>query len=98
MSDVASVLFPAPDIRRRVGELGEAITRDYAGGSPVLVSVLKGGAVFLADLLREIRLPARIDFMSISSYGPAAKASGVVRIVKDLDEDVGGEDVIIVED
>jgi|SRR5438128_959341 len=98
MSDVASVLFPATDIRLRVGELGEALTRDYAGRPPVLVSVLKGAAVFLADLLREIHLPARIDFMSISSYGPASKSSGVVRIVKDLDEDVGGEDVVIVED
>jgi hypoxanthine phosphoribosyltransferase len=93
------ILWDAATIRDRVRALGRAITDDYAGRSPVLISVLKGGAVFLSDLLREIRLPARIDFMSISKYaGQEEAASGVVRIVKDLDEDIGDQDVIVVED
>jgi hypoxanthine phosphoribosyltransferase len=95
----ASVLFTEEEIRLRVRELGMAITRDYAGRSPVLISVLKGGAVFLADLFRAIDLPLRIDFMSISSYGGESELTGgVVRILKDLDHDIGGEDVIVVED
>ena len=98
MSDVATVLFPAPAIQGRVRELGGAITADYAGRSPVLISILKGGVIFLADLIRVIDLPLRVDFMSISSYGGGSKASGVVRILKDLDQDIGGEDVIVVED
>jgi hypoxanthine phosphoribosyltransferase len=98
MSGVATVLFSASDIRRRVEELGAEITRDYTGRSPVLVTVLKGGAIFLSDLIREIDLPVRVDFISISSYERAQEGSGVVRIMKDLDQDIGGEDVIVVED
>src|ERR671936_2309334 len=84
MSDIAAV------IRRRVEELGRSITADYTGRDTVLVSVLKGGTVFLADLFRAIRLPIRVDFMSISAYGGSSESSGVVRIVKDLDQDIGG--------
>ncbi len=91
------ILWDASTIRDRVRALGRAITEDYAGRAPVLISVLKGGAVFLSDLLREIRLPARIDFMSISKYGPDS-SSGVVRVLKDLEQDIGGEDVVVVED
>jgi hypoxanthine phosphoribosyltransferase len=98
MPDIAEVLFTEDDIQRRVGELGQAISRDYAGRSPVLVSILKGGTVFLADLIRSVPLPLRVDFMSISSYDSGSEGSGVVRILKDLDQDVGGEDVLIVED
>ena len=98
MTEVASVLFRREDIRRRIEELGRTITGDYEGRAPVLVSVLKGGSVFLADLIREIRLPVAIDYMSISRYGGAAESMGRVRIVKDLDEDIGGRDVIVVED
>ena len=98
MSDLASVLYGEDEIRARVGELGRDITRDYAGRSPVLISVLKGGVVFLSDLFRAIQLPVRIDFMSISSYGAGAEGSGVVRILKGLDQDIGGEDVLVVED
>ncbi len=98
MSEVASVLFGREDIRRRIEELGRTITGDYEGRAPVLISVLKGGSVFLADLIREIRLPVSIDYMSISRYGGAAESMGRVRIVKDLDEDIGGRDVILVED
>jgi len=96
--EVASVLFGREDIHRRIEELGRTITGDYEGRAPVLVSVLKGGSVFLADLIREIRLPVAIDYMSLSRYGGAAESMGRVRIVKDLDQDVGGRDVIVVED
>ena len=94
----AEVLFRQDEIRRRVEELGREITGDYAGHQPVLISVLKGGTTFLADLFRQIDLPLRVEFMSISAYGDAAEASGVVRILKDLDRDILGEDVIVVED
>jgi hypoxanthine phosphoribosyltransferase len=98
MPPIASVLFGREDIRRRIEELGRAITGDYEGRAPVLVSVLKGGSVFLADLIREIRLPISIDYISISRYGAAAESMGRVRILKDLDQDVGGRDVLVVED
>jgi hypoxanthine phosphoribosyltransferase len=94
----AELLYTAREIRDRVRELGATITRDYAGREPVLVSVLKGSAVFLADLLLAIGVKARVDFMSISTYGSDSQPSGVVRIMKDLDQDIGGEDVIVVED
>jgi hypoxanthine phosphoribosyltransferase len=96
VEDLATILYTAGDIRQRVGDLGAAISGDYQGREPILISILKGGAMFHADLLRAIGVKARVDFMSISSYG--AGASGVVRILKDLDEDIGGEDVIVVED
>jgi len=98
VSDVVSVEFGREDIRRRIEELGRTITGDYEGRAPVLISVLKGGSVFLADLMREIALPLAIDYMSISRYGGAAESLGRVRIVKDLDHDIGGRDVIVVED
>jgi hypoxanthine phosphoribosyltransferase len=98
VSDVVSVEFGREDIRRRIEELGRTITGDYEGREPVLISVLKGGSVFLADLIREIALPLAIDYMSISRYGGADESRGRVRIVKDLDHDIGGRDVIVVED
>jgi hypoxanthine phosphoribosyltransferase len=94
-----SILFDREQIQQRVTALAEEITRDYRGRSPVLVTMLKGAVVFLADLFRQVDLPARVDFMSITSYGADSEASGgVVRILKDLDQDIGGEDVIIVDD
>ncbi|HSL15373.1 MAG TPA: hypoxanthine phosphoribosyltransferase [Actinomycetota bacterium] len=98
MTDVVSVLFGREDIRQRIEELGRTITGDYQGRAPVLISVLKGGSMFLADLLREVRLPASIDYMALSRYGDAPESMGRVRIVKDLDADIGGRDVIVVED
>jgi hypoxanthine phosphoribosyltransferase len=101
MSDVARVLYTEEDIRGRVAELGRQITEDYRdrGSGPVLVSVLKGSSMFLADLFRAIELPVKVDFMSISPYGGAPdRGPRVVRIEKDLDQDVGGEDVVVVED
>jgi hypoxanthine phosphoribosyltransferase len=98
VSDVARVEIGREDIRRRIEELGRTITGDYVGRAPVLISVLKGGSMFLADLIREITLPVAVDYMSISRYGGAAESMGRVRIVKDLEQDIGGRDVIVVED
>jgi hypoxanthine phosphoribosyltransferase len=85
-------------IRARIAELGERITRDFADEPPLLICVLKGAFVFLADLARAIRLPVEVDFMAVSSYGASTRSSGVVRIVKDLDIDLAGRRVILVED
>ena len=85
-------------LQARVRELGAQITADYAGRSPLLIGVLKGAAMFMSDLSRAIALPLEIDFMAVSSYGNATRTSGVVRIVKDLDIDLTGRHVVIVED
>ncbi len=92
------ILISEDEIRARVTELGEAISRDYAGRAPVLVGVLKGAVIFTADLIRAIRLPASLDFMSVSSYGSGTRSSGVVRLTADLSMSIEGRDVIIVED
>lgn len=92
------VLITEDEITRRVGELGETITKDYAGRPPLLVGVLKGAFMFMADLARAIQLPVEMDFMAVSSYGTATKTSGIVRIVKDLDVDLVDRHVLIVED
>jgi hypoxanthine phosphoribosyltransferase len=94
---VASVLIDEARLAARVQELGANITADYAGQEPVLVTVLKGGLMFMADLSRAIALPVTMDFMSITSYGPDAR-HGAVRILKDLDDPIEGRPVIVVED
>jgi len=86
------------DLRQRISELGKEITADYAGRSPLLVGVLKGAFMFMADISRQIELPVEFDFMAVSSYGSATKTSGIVRIVKDLDLDLSDRDVLVVED
>jgi hypoxanthine phosphoribosyltransferase len=98
MTEVASVLFGREDIRRRVLELGRTIAGDYVGREPVLVTVLKGGAVFLADLMRAIDGPGEPHFMAISRYGDAEESLGRVQILLDVDADLAGRDVILVED
>ena len=98
MTEGVSILFSEEAIRERVGALGREISLDYADRPPVLISALKGGVVFLADLHRRIELPVRVDFMSISHYAEGDQASGVVRILKDLDNDIVGQHVIVVED
>lgn len=98
MTDLASVLFGREAIDRRVGELGRAITRDYAEREPVLVTVLKGGAVFLADLMRGIDRPVETHFLAVSRYVETAGSSGRVRILLDLDLDLSGRHVLLVED
>jgi hypoxanthine phosphoribosyltransferase len=92
------ILFSAEQISERIGELGEQITRDYAGKDLVLVSVLKGSCVFLADLMRAIDLELHIDFMSVSSYKDGMQSSGDVEILKDLSNSIRGKDVLVVED
>lgn len=94
----ATLLFSETEIASRVAELGQEITRDYTEDPPVLVAILKGATVFLADLARQVDLPVSLDFMGISSYGGAEESMGRVRIVKDLDEDIGGRHVLVVED
>ncbi len=96
--DLDRVLFSEEDIRSRVAELGAQITEDYAGKSIVVISVLRGAAIFMADLVREIHLPVEMDYMAISSYGNGMKSSGVVRILKDLTSQIGGRHVLIAED
>jgi hypoxanthine phosphoribosyltransferase len=95
---VGEVLVRADDLQRRVAELGEEISRDYAGRSLLLVGVLKGAVFFLSDLMRFIEVPVEVDFMAVASYGSATDSSGVVRILKDLDAAIEGRDVLIVED
>jgi hypoxanthine phosphoribosyltransferase len=92
------VLITPEQLSARIAELGAAITRDYEGGNPLLVGVLKGSVFFMADLARAIDLPLELDFMAVSSYGNATESSGVVRMLKDLDAPIAGRDVIIVED
>lgn len=95
---LGKVLFPSSDIKNRISELGREITQDYKDKNLLLVSVLRGGVIFLSDLMKEIDLPLSIDFMSISAYGINGTSTGVVRINKDLDESIEGKDVLIVED
>jgi hypoxanthine phosphoribosyltransferase len=95
---VGEVLVSADDVQRRVAELGEEISRDYAGRSLLLIGVLKGAVFFLSDLMRFIDIPVEVDFMAVASYGSATDSSGVVRILKDLDAAIEDRDVLIVED
>lgn len=92
------ILLSRDEIHNRIQELGQQITEDYQGRSPLLICVLKGAFIYMADLARAIDLPVEFDFMAVSSYGNATKTSGVVRIVKDLDIELTGRDVIVVED
>ena len=96
--DLSEILVTKEEIAKRIAEVGRQITADYAGKTPVLVGVLKGAIVFFSDLAREIDLPVTMEFMAVSSYGNATKTSGVVRVLKDLDNDIVNKDVIIVED
>ncbi len=95
---IGEVLVTADELRARIAELGKEIAEDYEGRSPLLVAVLKGAFIFMADLTRSIDLPLEVDFMAVSSYGASTRSSGVVRIVKDLDIDLADRHVIIVED
>lgn len=96
--DVLEVLQTQEALKARVAQMGAEITRDYAGRTPVIISVLRGSYIFMADLTRCIDLPCTVDFMSVSSYGGGTSSSGQVKIVKDLSESIEGRDLIIVED
>jgi hypoxanthine phosphoribosyltransferase len=98
MADNITVLISEEDLDKRIQELGEQISRDYAGHQVHLICVLKGGAFFMCELAKRINLPVSIDFMSVSSYGDASVSSGIVKIVKDLDKPIEGKNVIVVED
>jgi hypoxanthine phosphoribosyltransferase len=96
--DVAEILIDEDRLNSRVHELGEEISADYAGRDLLLIGVLKGAVFFMADLMRRLTIPCEIDFMAISSYGAQTDSSGVVRILKDLDINIEGRDVLVVED
>lgn len=98
LDNIEKILISQEQIAAAVKDLGARISRDYAGKKPVLVSVLKGSVVFMADLMRAIDIEVSIDFMAVSSYGGGTKTSGVVRILKDLDEQLVGREIILVED
>lgn len=96
--DIEEILLDEQDIKDIVKKVGAEITRDYADKNPLVIAVLRGAVVFMADIMRAIECPLSIDFMAVSSYGDGVKSSGVVRIVKDLDTKIEGRHVIIVED
>lgn len=98
MEDISEVLYSEGELSARVRELGAQITTDYEGKSPLLVGVLKGSFVFMADLVRAIDLPCELDFMVVSSYGSGTKTTGAVQIIKDLQVDIAGRDIIVIED
>lgn len=96
--DLQEILLTEQQIAQKVRELGERISEDYRGNDILMVGVLKGAVIFMADLVRRITVPVSIDFMAVSSYGKASESSGVVRIMKDLDRNIAGRHVILVED
>lgn len=98
LNDLERVMFDEKTIAERIAELGQEITRDYAGKDIVVVGILKGSVVFFSDLIRQIKLPLNIDFIVASSYGDGAETSGRVNIKKDLEKDIAGRDVLLVED
>jgi hypoxanthine phosphoribosyltransferase len=95
---IGETLVGAEELQARVRELGAEINRDYGDRDLVLIGVLKGAVLFLADLIRELEIPCEVDFMAVSSYGSSTDSSGVVRILKDLDASIEGRDVLLVED
>lgn len=96
--DIKDIYFNEEELREKAAELGSRITEDYKGEDLVIVGILKGSYMFMADLTKYIGIPAEIDFMAVSSYGMSSESSGVVRILKDLDSDVEGRHVLLVED
>ncbi|OFI06563.1 hypoxanthine-guanine phosphoribosyltransferase [Clostridium acetireducens DSM 10703] len=96
--DIKEILLTEEQIRNKVKEIGAKVSEDYAGKDLILLGILKGSVPFMADLLKEIVIPCSMDFMDVSSYGNSTKSSGVVRILKDLDLEVEGKDILIVED
>ena len=96
--DIERVLFTEQELKDRVAEIAAQIDKDYAGKEPMLISVLRGSFIFMADLVRSISLPCTVDFMAVSSYGSGTTSSGQVKITKDLSESIEGRDIIVVED
>ncbi len=98
MAEHVRIMLTEEEVDKRIQEIGDQISKDYAGKAVHLICVLKGGAFFMCELAKRISVPVSMDFMSVSSYGSSTKSSGVVRIVKDLDEPLTGKDVLVVED
>jgi hypoxanthine phosphoribosyltransferase len=96
--DLKEILYPEKEIKARVSALAKQIEQDYRGKSPMLVSILKGSFIFMADLVRDMDIDCTIDFMIVSSYGTKSKSTGAVKIIKDLDVDIEGKDILLVED
>ncbi|MCK9557534.1 MAG: hypoxanthine phosphoribosyltransferase [Candidatus Cloacimonetes bacterium] len=96
--DISAVLFDERRIQKRIREIGQQINSDYECKVPVIIGVLKGAFIFMSDLVRAVSIPIEIDFLAISSYGAGTSSSGIVKIRKDIDLDIAGRDVIIVED
>ena len=96
--DIDHILFSEEQLKARVREIADQIDRDFAGKEPMLISVLRGSFIFMADLMRSITLPCTVDFMAVSSYGAGTTSSGQVKITKDLSESIEGRDIIVVED
>ncbi len=96
--DIEEILYTEQDIKEKVKELGEQISSDYKDKNPILISILKGGVVFLADIIRALDIPIEIDFMGVASYGNSTKSSGVVQITKDCNIDISDRHVLIIED
>ncbi len=97
-ADIDHVLIPEEELLRKVEELGKCLARDYSGRGPVLIGVLTGAVVFISDLIRACRIPLSVDFMAVSSYERGTHSTGVVRILKDLDRNIEGQHVVVVED
>lgn len=97
-SDIERILLSEEEIKKRVMQLGEELSKDYKGKNPLFIGVLKGSVVFMTDLIRTMTTHVEMDFMAVSSYGNSSTSSGVVRIMKDLDRDIEGRDVVIIED
>ena len=97
-NDIEKILKTETEIQEKIKQLGRQISKDYEGKNPIMICILKGGIVFLSDLVRSISIKVELDFMSLSSYGDSTQSSGVVRIKKDIDADISNRDVIIVED
>ncbi|GAA0781849.1 hypoxanthine phosphoribosyltransferase [Hathewaya limosa] len=98
LQDIQEILYSEEQLRGRIKELGEQISRDYKGKELLLVGILKGSVMFMSDLLKEITIPCQMDFMAVSSYGMSSTSSGIVRILKDLDYEIEGKNVLVIED
>ena len=98
MKETTRVLIPEEKVDERIAQLGEQISRDYAGKQVHLIGILKGSIFFICELAKRITVPVTMDFMSVSSYGAGTKSSGVVKLIKDLDESIEGKDILVVED
>jgi hypoxanthine phosphoribosyltransferase len=97
-NDIKEVLYNEDELRDKVRQMGAKISKDYSGKELIIIGVLKGSVIFMSDLLKEITIPCKMDFMAVSSYGNSTETSGVVRILKDLDFEIQGKDILIVED